>query len=395
MTATAPAGPIEELVEAVRGLQPLFERNRAATEAGRSVLAENVEALDEAGALRLFQPRNVGGPEAGFGAMMRLAPLIAAVCPSTAWILMVFGGHDWATGMFPEAAQREIWGGGAAGLIAGGLANQGAATPVAGGWRVSGRWQFGSGVDHARWFLGGCRLTTSTPERPKGVHVLASIGEVSVDDTWHTLGLRGTGSKDVVLEEVFVPEHRSMATGAFFGGRGEAAQRQATNLYRLPVTTGLAVLAGSVMRGMAEALYDGFVGEKRGQRHRYTGEAKATAPGVQFRVAEAWAEMRSAELLLDGVGAELEALAARGEDPDDRFRVETKWRTIYAVELWRRAAERLYRTAGARAAFDDSFQQQLYRDITMASHHATIDVDGAGEIFGRVELGLEPGSVLI
>ena len=395
MTATAPVGPIEELVEAVRGLQPLFERNRAATEAGRSVLAENVEALDEAGALRLFQPRNVGGPEAGFGAMMRLAPLIAAVCPSTAWILMVFGGHDWATGMFPEEAQREIWGGGAAGLIAGGLANQGEATPVGGGWRVSGRWQFGSGVDHARWFLGGCRLTTSTPERPKGVHVLASIGEVSVDDTWHTLGLRGTGSKDVVLEEVFVPEHRSMATGAFFGGRGEAAQRQATNLYRLPVTTGLAVLAGSVMRGMAEALYDGFVGEKRGQRHRYTGEAKAKAPGVQFRVAEAWAEMRSAELLLDGVGAELEALAARG-------------RTQMIDSGWKRSGRRFTQWScgggrrsgctgrrGARRRSTTASSSNCTGDITMASHHATIDVDGAGEIFGRVELGLEPGSVLI
>ena len=262
--------------------------------------------------------------------MMRLAPLIASVCPSTAWILMVFTGHDWAAGMFPEEAQREIWGGGEAGLIAGGLANQGEATPVEGGWRVSGRWQFGSGVDHARWFLGGCRLTTSTAERPKGVHVLAPIGEVSVDDTWHALGLRGTGGKDVVLDEVFVPEHRSMATGAFFGGRGEAAKRQATNLYRLPVTTGLAVLAGSVMRGMAEALYEGFVGEKRGQRHRYTGEAKAKAPGVQFRVAEAWAEMRSAELLLDGVGAELEALAARG-------------RTRTSASGWRRSGARFTR----------------------------------------------------
>ena len=395
MTTTASPPTRDDVLEKARAILPLLEANRGQVEQDRSVPAANVEALSEAGLLRLFQPRLLGGPEVGMGTMLAVAPLIAAACPSTAWVLMVFAGHDWVAGMFPRAVQDEIWKDGAEGRIAGGLANSASATPVGGGWRVSGRWPFGSGIDHARWFVGGCRLTTAAADQPKGVHLIMPAADVTVEDTWFTLGLRGSGSKDVIAEDVFVPAHRSMATGKMFGGLGAEAKQQTTNLYRLPVTTGLALLAGSVLGGITQRLYDELVAEKRTQRNAYTGQPKAQSSGLQHRIAEAAGEIRSAQLLLAEVTGQMEAMVASGQDPDLSFRVETKWKTVYAAELLRRAAERLYRAAGARDTYDRSLIQQLYRDITMASHHATIDVDGAAEIFGRVELGLDPGSVLI
>ena len=213
MTTTAATPTREEVLQRARAILPLLEKNRAQAERDRSVPAANVEAMSEAGLLRLFQPQFRGGPEVGMGTLLEVAPLLSAACPATAWVLMVFAGHDWVGGMFSQAAQDDLWAGGAEARMAGGLANTGAATPVEGGWRVSGRWPFGSGIDHARWFVGGCRLTTAAPDQPKGVHVIMPASAVSVEDTWFALGLRGSGSKDVLAEDVFVPQHRSMATG--------------------------------------------------------------------------------------------------------------------------------------------------------------------------------------
>ncbi|MEE9278475.1 MAG: acyl-CoA dehydrogenase family protein, partial [Dehalococcoidia bacterium] len=385
----------DEIMARVDALTPLLKDNAQRTEEDRVVAPVVIDAMRDAGLFRLFVPRRFGGYELGFRTAVEAVSTISQTCSGSGWVLMVFTGHDWLMGMFPEQGQADVYRDGPDALLAGGLASQGFAEPVDGGWRVSGRWQFGSGCDYATWCIAGALVTTSDPDRPKHVHVVVPRSDFTIDDTWYTLGLRGSGSKDVLLKDVFVPARRSIATGALFRGEGDAALHQDINLYRLPVTAGLAIQAAAVVLGITRSALDLFVEQTKTATHKYTGESKAEKVGIQMRIAEAAAEIRSAGLLIDDVLTEFEQLVATGANPDLDFRVRTKWETVYAIQICRRALDRLYAAAGARAIFDTSPLQQAFRDINTAAHHATVDFDGAAEIYGRVALGLKPGSVLI
>ena len=386
----------DEIIARAKGLLPLLAQNAQRAEADRSVPAANIEALREAGLFRLLVPRRVGGFELTLRTMVDAVTTVAEGCVSSAWIVMVATAHDWMVGMFPEEGQDDVYGGGAQSdgpdsIVAGTLAAQGRAVPVENGWRVSGRWQFGSGVDHAPWCLAGATLTTSTPNDPKHVHVLVPRSDFVIDDTWHVLGLRGTGSKDIVLEDVFVPTHRSMATGTLFGGRSPAAARHATRVYLTPVLPGLAVHIASAVLGIARAALDLFIQETKPRTHAYTGTSKAAKVGLQLRVAEAAGEIRAAELLLIDACEELERLAAGVTPSDDVQRAWTKWQAAYAGKLCRQAVERLFAGGGARVAFDSSALQQAFRDLSTGANHAVIDPDDSAETYGRLTFGLPLG----
>ncbi len=393
-SAPATATP-EQIAERVRGVAPALARNALASEERRSVHPETIEALRDAGLFRILLPRRVGGYELTFPTMVDAVSTAAQACSAGGWVLAVLTAHDWMLGMFPDECQDEVYAEGPDALVAGGLATQGKAQPVEGGWRVSGRWQFGSGCDHATWFIAGAELTTSTPQAPKHVHVILPAADVAIDDTWFTLGLRGTGSKDLVIDNAFVPEHRSLATGTLFGGRSEAAARQATKLYRTPVLAGLALHIAAASLGIARSAYDRFVEQTKSRKHAYTGELKSGVVGTQMRIAEASAELRSAELLLADLCVQLDAVAASDDRVSLETRAWTKWQAAYATQLCRRAVERIYAAAGARGIFDSSALQQAFRDINTGTHHATLDPDDAAETVGRLELGLSAGTFIL
>ena len=134
--------------------------------------------------------------------------IISEACPSSGWVLGVVGAHHWCMGAFTETAQEEIFGDRQDALIAGTLSWQGVATAVDGGYRVNGRWQFGSGVDHSHWVMLGC---ADAETRAPLVHVVVPRADIEIDDTWHVMGMCGTGSKDVITRDIFVPAHRTIA----------------------------------------------------------------------------------------------------------------------------------------------------------------------------------------
>ncbi|MBT3534161.1 MAG: hypothetical protein HN478_09790, partial [Rhodospirillaceae bacterium] len=217
--------------------------------------------------------------------------------------------------------------------------------------------------------------------------------DIQIDDTWFTLGMRGSGSKDLVAEDVFVPSHRTMPTVALFMGTFSGS---AGPLYHLPVMGGLAsMLAGTVL-GMAEAGLAQFVDATRIRRDIYAGGSKAAKTGIQMRVAEAGGELASAHMLVERNCDLLDAAVIANEPPLDlTARVQIRWNAAYAVELCRRATERIFAAAGAHAIYDDHPLQRLHRDINTACHHAIVDFDGVAELKGRVELGLDEGLGLV
>lgn len=385
-----------DMLRRAEALRPLLRANAEATAERRSVHPENIAAMREAGLFRMCQPRRLGGRELELRAMHRAVGALAEACPSTAWVLMVLTAHTWMLGMFPEAAQDEIAADDPDTLVSGTLAANGRATRAEGGWRVSGRWQFASGCDHARWNLIGVRVDAEGRDGvPAQIHVLAPARGHRIDDTWFTMGLRGTGSKDLVLDGLFVPDRRAVATGTLFSGRAEAARRHPTWLHMMPVAVGLGYHVSAATLGIARAASAAFVERTRARDDKYTGGSKAQSGGMQLRVARAASDLTLAALLLDAVADRFDAFAAERRLPDIAERVELRMAVARAVALAREAVERVFAASGANAAYESSPLQALFRDLAVGTHHAMVDEDSAAEAFGRVLLGLPPGTTVL
>jgi alkylation response protein AidB-like acyl-CoA dehydrogenase len=275
------------------------------------------------------------------------------------------------------------------------LATQGKAVTVDGGWRVSGRWQFCSGVDHGEWLLIGAMADQLPGSPDRSLHVVVPKAEIEVDDTWYSLGLRGTGSKDIVAREAFVPAYRAMPSRMLFEGRSPHAGMHATGLYRLPVLSGLALQLGGAVLGIARRAVELHVERARTRLEVYTKDPKAQSAGTQRRIAESSAELVSADLLLGRAADEFARIAAGGQPATVAERADLKWSAVYAAELCRRAMERIFAASGAHAVYDESPLQVLYRDLNTACHHAAVDFDGTAEMYGRLALGLPPGTSLV
>ena len=379
---------------AITSVLPVLATHREATEAARSAAPESIAALKAAGLSRLLTPLVNGGQGATLRAQLHACAETARACPASSWVMMVCGAHNWIAGNFSAQCRAEMFDADPDLFIAGTLASQGQFKKTEGGWLLNGRWQFCSGVDHSPWLLIGAMRAKDSSGGPASLHVMLPRDEVEVDDTWHTLGMRGSGSKDVVLKDVFVPAHRAEATGKLFSGRSpHADDHDNSGLYRVPVLCSLsAQLAGAVL-GMARQMLSLFIEKTRVRPDIYSGEgsgAKARSGTMQRRVAEASGEIVAAELLLGRNCDNFDEITEAKEPVDNETMALIRWQSAYSVELCRRAVERLYAGAGAHAAYNDSPMQQYYRDVMMASHHAAIDMDGAAELQGMSILGVEP-----
>jgi len=286
--------------------------------------------------------------------------------------------------LFPEAAQDDVFGDGRDGLVAGTLSSQGTASAVDGGFRVEGRWQFCSGVDHAHWVILGC--VDAATHGPL-VHVVVPRVALEVDDTWHVMGLQGTGSKDVVAHNLFVPAHHTIDTRVLFRGASPHAANHPTNMYRLSAEAMLSVSVATAVLGCAKFALGQFIDRTRERRVILTGARKAEHGPTQVRLAEAAAEIHSADLLIHDVLAEFDRLVTTGEHFDGHHRVRAKWQAAYSAELCRRAVTRMFSGSGAHAVYAPSALQAAFRNVNVGAQHASIDFDSSAELYARSRLG--------
>ena len=352
-------------------------------------LAEGaLAALRDSGALRLLVPERAGGDEREFADMVANVREAALYDGAAAWVLMVLVGHSWMLGSMTEELQDEVYGADPDTVVPGSLAPVGSATECDGGWLIDGRWPFTSGAIWGEWFLLGSQVL-APGERPRLLHVVIPREDIAIDDNWYAIGLRGTGSCDVVAEQAFVPTHRMIDSGDLLGGRSPWSRRHRTSVYRTPILPGLSVHVAAATLGLARAGLDDAAERFGVQDDRYMGSSKSKRPGLHMRLAEANTEVRSAELLIDDTLGLLRQ-AAEGAD-SKKLRAQAKYQGSYAIELCRRALDRVTTAAGGRAVFDGSRLQQAFRDATMASQHQVADLDTVGEAYGRTRLGMDPG----
>ena len=373
-----------------------------ATELGRTLQAR-VEQADElrrlpdatiadfanADFFRMLQPKRWGGREVDPRTFFEVQIQVANACPSSAWVLGVVGVHAWQLALFAEQAQADVWGTDKNALISSSYAPTGQVERVDGGWKLSGRWSFSSGCDHCQWvFLGGF-APSQDPKAgaaPDMRTFLLPRRDYRIEDNWRVIGLRGTGSKDIVVDGAFVPEHRTHRLVDGFRGRSPGHELNTAPLYRLPFGQIFVRSVSSSSIGIAETALETF---RSGAAKRVAaGDQSKVAidPNVQRIYAEAASAIDEVKLVLWRNLDELMANAGRGEQTPIPRRVRFRFESSHAADRCCGLVNTLFNAAGGRVLFLGHPLQRAWLDVNAARAHYANNPDKPARNFGGVEL---------
>jgi 3-hydroxy-9,10-secoandrosta-1,3,5(10)-triene-9,17-dione monooxygenase len=390
--ATRPpdSGAYRRLVERARDLVPALRERAAANEANRGLLPETLSELHEAGLFRFLQPQRVGGAELDYVALVDLGAEIARGDASVAWVVTNLASHHWMLAMWPQAAQDLLWGADPDVLIASSFVfPAGKAERVAGGYKLSGRWPFSSGVDCSTWNMLAGQVRTEDGGAPEHRIFLVPESDYQMLDTWHASGLAGTASHDVVIEEAFVAEEMTVSVAGLKGGPTPGAAANPSPLYRIPVFALFPHILTGPALGNAEAVLQDFTAAMRGRVSNYSGASLAQFQTMQMRIAEAGTRLDAARLTMRAACLEAAEEAGAGIVPDMDRKLAIRRDAAFAVGLCTEAVDILYRAAGARALYTKDSLQRRFRDAHAVAAHISFNFDVAGPAWGRIALGLE------
>lgn len=387
---TPETGAYKRLMEQARALVPALAERAAANEANRGILPETLQDLHQAGLFRFLQPQRVGGAELDIVALVDLGAELARGDASVAWVVTNIGSHHWMLAMWPEAAQDLLWGADPDVLIASSFVfPAGKAERADGGYRLSGRWPFSSGVDCSTWNMLAGMVAAPGGGAPEHRIFLVPESDYQVLDTWHASGLAGTASHDVVMEETFVPEHMSVAVADLKGEPTPGSLANPNPLYRLPLFALFPhVLTGPAL-GNAEIVLEDFTAAMRGRVSNYSGGGLAQFQTMQMRIAEAGARIDAARLMMRAACLDAADDARAGAVPDLDRKLCIRRDAAFAVGLCTEAVDILNRAAGARALYTRDSLQRRFRDAHAVAAHISFNFDVAGPAWGRLALGLE------
>ena len=385
----------QAVIAGVTELLPTLRQRAQETEDARVVPAESVKSLEETGFFRLLQPKSAGGLEADPVTFFTAVRLIASACGSTGWVASVVGVHPWQLALFPQQAQDDVWGADPATRMSSSYAPTGKAKLVkgggevgGGGYQLNGRWSFSSGCDHASWVLLGGIVTDDAGQPVDFCTFLLPASDYTIDDVWDTVGLRGTGSNDIVVEGAFVPGHRALS---FTGVTKIACPGHQVNpgpLYRIPFGSIFSYAITTPIIGMATGAYAAHVDYQRQRvRASYVGQRSAEDPFAQVRIAEAAALIDAAWLALERDMTELMGHATSNEKIPLPLRLRTRRDQVTGTGQAIRAVDLLFENSGGRALKLGTPIQRFWRDAHAGRVHAINDPERALSTFGRGELG--------
>ncbi|MDX1464276.1 MAG: acyl-CoA dehydrogenase family protein [Halomonas sp.] len=377
-----------ELLKAARALVPrLAERAREAEEQGL-VPRETIREMQEAGLFRVLQPRRWGGFELDPRVFYRIQMTLAEGCMSTAWIYGVIGVHNWQLPLFPEQAQQDVWSEDSATLIASTYMPVGKAEPVEGGYRFSGRWGFSSGVEHCEWILlGGLLPKLGGSGELEHTTFLLPRADFEIVENWDVHGLRATGSHDIVVDNAFVPAHRTQRTN---NHSDEGCPGRAINdswLYRIPFTQ---VFQRAVSSACIGAL-DGAIAAFRERASAHVGKHGAKTaedPNAQLAVTQAMLTSDQLKLVLMRNYQEIANHAQSGEAMDVEARLLQRAQSSQVPKVCAEHADQLLRACAASGLYRGNPIERIVRDLHQARGHIANNTDAYARAHGAVLLGL-------
>jgi alkylation response protein AidB-like acyl-CoA dehydrogenase len=381
------------LLRAADAVAVAVRESAAQTERDRRVSADLVQLMRDSGLFRVLQPAVFGGFEYGFDLFVEIAAKIAAGCPSAGWVCSIGMVHQWFIALFPLEAQRDVWERNPGAIAYGSYAPSGTATPFENGHRLTGKWSFASGCENAQWLLLGGKIA-SGDAASSSVFFLVEAAECTIEDDWYTMGLEGTGSNTVVLDDVFVPEHRTVFVRDLISGTAPGTKISDNVLYRVPMLAVLPLCLAAPALGMAQGAYDAFLEttKTRVTRGAVAGGNLRVAdfPTVQVRIAEAAGSIDAGRLLLMRDIRETFALAANGEPVTVDTRIHNRLDHAFSTKLFIQAVDALFAASGGSAVYSATPLQRYWRAIHAAGLHVSLGWDSVAIMYGRHALGLEP-----
>lgn len=331
--------------------------------------------------LRLLLPDRYGGLQADFPELLQPIRRMAHGCASSAWTLGFYALHNWMLSLFDPRAQDEVFASGPV-LAPAPLAPTGHGEPVDGGVRLSGRWSWATGAMSADWVMVGALV-----DRVHPALVALPADDVEVVDTWHTAGMRGTGSHDVVVSDVFVPEHRMVAVADIYGGTAPGARAHPAPTYRWPLVPALALTAAMPVLGAAQRVTELFA-QRLGERVlAYSGTAQKDQPAAQIRLADARVRLDALQALVDRTAYGIDEIVARGDRVPRARRADARLAAARTVHESRAVIADLLQAAGASAQFLANPLQRAKRDVDVAAGHVVFDYDVSRELAGALAIG--------
>ena len=385
----------EELLARAEGLIPVLRERAPRAEQLRRLPDETIADLHSSGLFRMLQPARVGGSELLFRGLFELTAVIGQGCGSTAWVLANLAAHHWLLGMWHPEAQDEIWGASPDSLISSALIfPRGRARRVEGGYRLSGRWPFSSGVDYSTWNMFGAVVTDEDTGQNEPRMFLVPASDYTVIDTWQVIGLAGTGSKDVEVGDVFVPAYRTLSTERIKGGPNRGSELNPGTLYKLPAVSLFGFAIAGVSLGIARGAIQHFVETTRTRLSAYTGRNIADFANIQAHLAEAAALADAAEAIVLRDCDEATRITEAGVVPSLEHRARYRRDGAFAASLCTKAVDLLFTASGGAAVYERNPIQRAFRDVHGANAHYMLNWDISGAVYGRVALGLPPDAPL-
>ncbi|MFI1914410.1 3-hydroxy-9,10-secoandrosta-1,3,5(10)-triene-9,17-dione monooxygenase oxygenase subunit [Nocardia sp. NPDC020380] len=380
----------QEVIERVEALLPTLRERAQETEDLRRLPEQTVKDLQATGFFKLVQPRQWGGYAADPVVFYDTVRKIASACGSTGWCAGILGIHNWHLALFDQRAQEEVWGEDPEVRISSSYAPMGAGvvTEDGSGYTVNGSWAWSSGSDHADWvFVGGPVIKNGKPVDFGSFLIPRS--EYKINDVWHVVGLRGTGSNTVVVENVYVPRHRFLSFNAMSELKAPGLEQNTDPLYKMPWGTIHPATITTPIIGMGYGAYEAHV-EHQGKRVRaaYAGEKAKDDPFGKVRIAEAASDIDAAWRQVSGNVADEYALLVAGKDVPFDLRAAARRDQVRATGRVIASIDRLFEASGATALANGTPLQRFWRDAHAGRVHASQDPERAYVMYGTHAFGL-------
>ena len=387
-TASVSPPGYDDLLSRARALVPALKARSARAEALRRIPEETIQDLHASGLFRILQPRRVGGAEQPFRAIVEISAVIGQGCGSTAWVYGNLASHHWMLAMWDQRVQDEIWGDSPDTLIASAFVfPSGHALKTDGGYRLSGRWKFSSGIDPSRWSMLGAIVHDESTGEGEYRMFLVPQADYRAIDTWFVAGLKGTGSKDIEVTDAFVPAYRSLAVAETRGAPTPGALMNPGALYRIPVFDMFPYVVAGAALGIAEGALASFTEETTSRIASYSATRMSDYAPVQIRLAEAAAGIAAARLLMIARCDEAMAIAERRAVPSVEDKVRFRRDGAFAARLCTHAVDLLFEASGGDGLYDLHDIQRAFRDVHAANSHNALNWDVAAALYGKVALG--------
>jgi len=374
-----------ELVEIAKRIAPELAKTCVEDNALRRLSDRTWEFLLDNGFVRSLQPARWGGGEVSLVEFVDTIMEIARVSPSAGWVAGVIGLHPWQLALFDERAQQEMWGKDPTTMHSSSYNPTGKAVKVTGGYKLSGRWSFSSGCDHCRGVMLGaiCGSREIGDKQVPDFRSFLLLGDqYQIHDNWYVAGLQGTGSKDIVVENAFVPEHRSQSVIDYALNMPLSGQERNNGpLYRLPWSVMFnAALAASVL-GAARGFVDTWISQTR-DRGLTLGGSAADDALMQRRLAETLWYIDVTVTRMRADATELWQMAEEREPVSMQRRAQVRWNMNRGCDCVAQAVGDLFRASTGRAVFGDHPLQQRFQDIQAAMAHAYLGPDPLAKAVG-------------